>query len=190
VKRFDNFAASYAPYASAPWLWLGLTYLLIAVGALVLYGGADYPGLFADSPGAVEGGRERDAAIEEWHDRYFDVGVPFAIAAVSTTLAWMIALRQRWVVIAAVAAALILALVPFVEQAVALVVVFLLPAILLLFIPWQAAALALAGAALTALAVKPPRERLGIHLAALYLALTSQALFSTLSLTIARGTFG
>lgn len=190
MKRSDNFAARYAPYASAPWLWLGLTYLLIAVGALVLYGGADYPGLFADSPGAVEGGRERDAAIEAWHDRYFDVGLPIAIAAASTTLAWMIAFRQRWVLIGAVAAALILALVPFVEQAVALAVVFLLPALLLLFIPWQAAALALAGAALTALALQPPRERLGIHVAALYLALSAQTLFSTLSLTIARGTFG
>jgi hypothetical protein len=165
-------------------------YLLIAVGALVLYGGADYPGLFADSPGAVEGGSERDAAIDAWRDRYFDVGLPFAIAAATTTVAWLIALRQRWVLIGAVAAALIVALVPFVEQAVALAVVFLLPAILLLFIPWQAAALALAGAALTALALKPPRERLGIHLAALYLAFSAQGLFTTLSLTIARGTFG
>jgi hypothetical protein len=176
--------------ASATWLWLGLTYLLIAVGALVLYGGADHPGLFADSPGAVEGGPQRDAAIEAWRDRYFDVGLPFAIAAATTTLAWMIALRQRWVLIAALAAALILALVPFVEQAVALVVIFFLPAIILLFIPWQAMAFALAGAALTALALKPPRERLGVHLPALYLALSAQGLFTVLSLMIARGTFG
>jgi hypothetical protein len=76
--------------------------------------------VFADSPGAVEGGPERDAAIEAWHDRYLNVGLPFAIAAGSTTVAWMIALRQRWVFIGAVAAALILVLVPFVEQAVAL----------------------------------------------------------------------
>jgi hypothetical protein len=190
VKRFGNFAARYAPCATAPWLWLGLTYLLIAAGALVLYGGADHPGLFADSPSAVEGGRERDAAIEAWHDRYLEFGLPFAIAASSTTLAWMIALGQRWLVIGAAAAALILALVPFVEQAVALVVVFLLPAILLLFIPWQAAAFGMAGAALTALTLKPRRERIGIHLPALYLALSAQALFSILSLTIARGTFG
>jgi hypothetical protein len=55
---------SRARLVRAPWLWLALTYLVLAVGSFVLYGGADYPGLFADSPGALEGGPERDAAIE------------------------------------------------------------------------------------------------------------------------------
>jgi hypothetical protein len=108
---------------STPWLWLGLTSLLIAAGAFVLYGGADYPGVFADSPGAVEGGPERDAAIEAWHDRYFAVGLPFAIAAATTTVAWMVALRQRWLLFGAVAAAVLLVLAPFVEQAIPLLVV-------------------------------------------------------------------
>jgi hypothetical protein len=187
VKRFGNFAARCAPCASAPWLRLGLTYLLIAVGALVLYGGADHPGLFADSPGAVEVGRERDAAIEAWHDRYLEFGLPFAIAAASTTSAWMIALGQRWLVIGAAAAHPRACAVRRAGRRA--VVVFLLPAILLLFIPWQAAAFGMAGAALTALTLKPRRERIGIHLPALYLALSAQALFSILSLTIARGTF-
>jgi hypothetical protein len=37
----------------APWLWLALTHLLLAAGSFVLYGGADYPGLFSDSPGVA-----------------------------------------------------------------------------------------------------------------------------------------
>jgi len=188
--RFREGQATWRSYASRPWLWLGLTFLLIAAGAFVLYGGADYPGVFADSPGAVEGGPVRDAAIEAWHDRYFRVGLPFAIAAAITTVAWMLALRQRWVLVGALAAAVLLVLAPFVEQAVPLLVVFLLPAFLLLFVPWQGLAIGLVGVGLTALALKPPRERLGVHIAAFSLAFSAQVLFTALSFMISRGTFG
>jgi hypothetical protein len=60
----------------------------------------------------------------------------------------------------------------------------------LLFIPWQALAAGLVAVGLTALALKPSRERLGIHVAALSLAFSAQVLFTALSLMISRGTFG
>ena len=204
MKRFDN-AARYAPtvtlpvhdqmiswrdYAMEPWLWLALTYLVVAVGAFVLYGGADYPGLFADFPGALDGGPERDIAIDEWEDRYFEVGLPFAIAAVITTLAWLVAFGQRWLLVTAVAAGAVLALVPLVEVGVFLLPIFLVPAFLLLILPWQAAAAAFVGVAVAALAFRPSPERLALHLMALYLAFCAQAIFTTLSVSIARGTFG
>lgn len=133
----------------------------------MVYGGADYPGLFADSPGALEVGSERDAAIEAWKDRYFEVGLPFAIVAAATTFAWLLALGRRWALLVAVAPVALLALALLVEPVPTLLLIFLLPAFLLLVIPWQAAAVAWAALGVTALAFKPPRERLGIHVAAL-----------------------
>ena len=139
----------------APWFWVALTYLVLAVGSFVLYGGADYPGLFADSPGALEGGPERDAAIEAWEDRYFEVGLPFAIAAALTTFAWLLALGERWLLFTALVVAATLALAALDEQAAVLLVVFLVPVFLLLFIPWQVVAIVFAGVAAMALASKP-----------------------------------
>jgi hypothetical protein len=173
----------------APWFWLALTYLVLAVGSFVLYGGADYPGLFADSPGALEAGPERDSAIEAWEDRYFEVGLPFAIAAAITFFAWLLALGQRWLLLTALAAAAVLALAALDEQAAALLVIFLVPALVLLAIPWQVAAVVVAAVAVAALALRPPGARLGLQVAALYVALSGQVAFTALSFLMSRGTF-
>lgn len=181
---------SRARLVRAPWLWLALTYLVLAVGSFVLYGGADYPGLFADSPGALEAGSERDAAIEAWEDRYFEVGLPFAIAAGITTFAWLLALGERWLLLTALVVAATLALAALNEQAAVLLAIFLVPLVLLLFIPWQVVAIVLAGVAALALASKPARERLGLHVAALYVGFSAQVIFTALSFLMSRGTFG
>jgi hypothetical protein len=189
TRAADDPITSWRDYALAPWFWLALTYLLVAVGAFVLYGGADYPGLFADSPGGLEGGPERDVAIEKWEDRYFDVGLPFAIAAAISTLGWLVAFGQRWLLVTAVAAGAVLALVPLIKVGVFLLPIFVVPVFLLLFLPWQAAAAVFVGVAVAALAFRPSRERLALHLVALYVAFCAQAIFTTLSASIARGTF-
>lgn len=67
-----------------------------------------------------------------------------------------------------------LALAALDEQAAALLVVFLVPVFLLLFIPWQVVAILLARVAALALASKPARERLGLHVAALYVGFSAQ----------------
>ena len=73
--------------------------MILGIGTLVLYGGADYPGFFADSgPGATpaEGpGPERFRAIETWRNRYVDVGLPFSIAAAAATFGWLLTLHRR-----------------------------------------------------------------------------------------------
>ena len=156
----------------------------------MLYGAAEYPGLFADSPGAIEGGPQRDAAIDAWKDRYLQVGLPFAIAAALTTFAWLLALGERWLLVTALAAAALLALVPVFEDAQPVLGLFLVPVFLLLVIPWQAFAVVFVGLGVSALAFKPSRERLGLHVAALYVAFSVQVIFTTLSLWMSSGTFG
>jgi hypothetical protein len=83
-----------------------------------------------------------------------------------------------------------LALAALDEQAAVLLVVFLVPVFLLLFIPWQVVAIVFAGVAALALASKPSRERLGLHVAAIYVAFSAQVIFTALSFLISRGTFG
>lgn len=173
-----------------PWLWLAFTFTLLAAGSLVLYGGADYPGLFADFPGSLDAGSERDAAIDAWSERYFEIGLPFTIAMGAATVFWVLALRRRWLVVATMAAGAAAALTPLLDAAALVLVLFLLPGLALAVLPWQAVAAALLGVAGAAIVVKPPAERRVLHVAALYLAFSGQVIFTTLSVAMSRGTWG
>jgi hypothetical protein len=113
----------------------------------------------------------------------------WAIAAAITTLAWLVAFGQRWLLVTAVAGGAVLALVPLIKVGVFLLPIFVVPAFLLLFLPWQAAAAVFVGVAVAGLAFRPSRERLALHLVALYVAFCAQAIFTALSVSIARGTF-
>ena len=68
--------------------------------------------------------------------------------------------------------------------------IFLVPALVLLAIPWQVAAVVVAAVAVAALALRPPGARLGLQVAALYVALSGQVAFTALSFLMSRGTFG
>jgi hypothetical protein len=179
---------SWPAYASTPWLWLAVTYLVLAIGSLVLYGGAEYPGLFADSPGALDVGADRDHAIAAWRERYFHVGLPSAVLAAATTVGWLLALRRVWLVVLVLASGALMALTAQTEPTQQLILLLFLPSLVLVVVAWQAVVALLVGLAVVALVTKP--SRFWVHGVALWAGLSCQLIFTGFSLAISSGTFG
>ena len=171
--------------------WLVITYCLLwAVTAGMLPW--EHPGLFdeyAPDYGGLDPDAARDAAIDDWEDRYRSVGIPGTVAVAAAGLAWFLAsVRQRpegdgrFFVIAALGVGLPVGLL------------FLLPlphlvlAGLLVIVPWFAA-IPVVTAVLLRWALRHPRagrvQVVGLALASLW---ATELAF--LSLNISSGTWG
>jgi hypothetical protein len=187
VVDVNRSGVSWPAWASAPWLWLAVTYLVLAIGTLILYGGAHYPGLFDDSDG-LDLGRDRELAMTAWRARYFHVGLPLAVVAAATTVGWLLALRRTWLLVLVAGTATFIALTAQIRTAWIVLWVLLLPVVVVLFVPWQLVVAALAGVAVVVLRTKP--TWLWLHGVALLAALSWQVIFTCMSLMMSIGTLG